>query len=190
MCKKYLQYFFFVIFLALKNNSPLAATEFSTVSPLTVDFLPVSEYELKAAFLYNLGHFVSWPPNAMNNGYFLICVLGKDPFQGMLELAISGKQLHHQPIKLRYLKRVEEGLDCQIIFISQSEEQSLSSILPALEKHPILTVSDINHFLDEGGMIRFLVRDDRVRLQINKTNANKAELVISSKLLTLAEILK
>jgi hypothetical protein len=190
MRKKYLKYFFLLILIALKSNFAFAAKESILVSSMTVDFLPVSEYELKAVFLYNLGHFVSWPPQSINNGYFLICVLGKDPFQGMLELATSGKQLHNQPVKLRYLKRVEEGLDCQIVFISQSEEQSLSSILLTLEKYPILTVSDMNYFLNEGGMVRFLIHDDRVRLQINKTNAKKVNLMISSRLLALADVFK
>ena len=175
---------FLLILIALKSN-------FFLVSGVaSVDFNPVHEYELKAVFLHNLGHFVTWPADSMNSGYFLICVLGKDPFLGSLDLATSGKQLQGQPVKLRYLKRVEESLDCQVVFISQSEEPSLPNILPTLEKYPILTVSDMTHFLNEGGMIRFVIQDEKVRLQINKINANKVGLTISSRLLSLADIFK
>lgn len=157
---------------------------------MPIDFLPVQEYELKAVFLYNLGHFVSWPPQSINNGYFLICVLGKDPFQGSLEFATAGKQLYNQSVKLRYLKRVEEGLDCQIVFISQSEEPFVSSVIPTLEKYPILTVSDMPNFLNEGGMVRFVIQDDKVKLHINKTNTKKSNLNISARLSAVAEIFK
>jgi hypothetical protein len=178
---------FLLILILLKSNFVLADPPSTSISP---DFSPVHEYELKAVFLYNLGHFVTWQPNSMNNGYFLICVLGKDPFQNSLELATSGKQLQGQPVKLRYLKRVEEGLDCQTMFISQSEERSISSILLTLEKYPILTVSDMTNFLSEGGMVSFVINNDRVRLQINKTNANKVGLNISSRLFAVADIFK
>jgi hypothetical protein len=160
------------------------------VNNTRADFTPVHEYELKAVFLYNLGHFITYPPNTINSGYFSICVLGKDPFQGSLELASSGKQLHSQTVKLRYLQRVEESLDCQIVFISQSEEPILSNILPIFERYPILTVSDIPYFLSEGGMVRFVIRDDKVRLQIHQTNLSKAGLSASAKLLALADIFK
>lgn len=157
---------------------------------MPIDFFPVQEYELKAVFLYNLGHFVSWPPKSMNNGYFLICVLGKDPFQNSLDLATNGKQLHNQSVKLRYLKRVEEGLDCQVVFISSSEEPFISSIVSTLEKYPILTVSDTHNFLNEGGMIRFAIQDGKVKLHINKTNIKKVNLNISARLLAVAEVFK
>jgi hypothetical protein len=183
MRKKYLK-LFLLILISLKSNF------FLEDSSASFEFNPVHEHELKAVFLYNLGHFVTWKATSINNGYFLICVLGKDPFLGSLELAILGKQLQGQPVKLRYLKRVEESLDCQVVFISQSEESSLPNILHTLEKYPILTVSDMTHFLNEGGMIRFVIQDDRVRLQINKTNANKVGLTISSRLLSLADIFK
>jgi|WetSurMetagenome_2_1015567.scaffolds.fasta_scaffold29021_4 hypothetical protein len=186
MRKKYLKQVFLSILIALNCNLTLAGNVV-TVS-MSAEFFPVHEYELKAVFLYNLGQFVTWSPNSISNGYFLICVLGKDPFQGSLELAISGKQLHNQPVKLRYLKRVEEGLDCQIIFVSSSEEPFLSSILPVLEKYPILTVSDSNRFLSEGGMIRFMIHEDKIRLQINQANIKKPNLTISSKLLALADV--
>lgn len=187
MLKKYLKKMFLLILILLKSNFVLADPPFA---PMLHDFSPVHEYELKAVFLYSLGHFVTWPSGSMNNGYFLICVLGKDPFQGSLELATSGKQLQGQPVKLRYLKRVEEGLDCQTIFISQSEEPFLPNILPTLERYPILTVSDMTYFLSEGGMVRFVIQEDRVRLQINKTNAKKVGLSISSRLLAVADIFK
>jgi len=183
MRKKYLK-LFLLILVALKSNF------FLVDSAASFEFNPVHEYELKAVFLYNLGHFVTWPAGSMNHGYFLICVLVKDPFLGSLELATFGKQLQGQPVKLRYLKRVEESLDCQVVFISQSEEPSLSNILPTLEKYPILTVSDMTHFLNEGGMVRFVIQDDRVRLQVNKTNLKKVGLTISSRLLSLTDVFK
>jgi YfiR/HmsC-like len=52
----------------------------------------------------------------------------------------------------------------------------------------VLTVADMDGFLDEGGMIQFLSEDDRVRFAIDVDAAGRATLKISSKLLSLAHV--
>jgi hypothetical protein len=52
----------------------------------------------------------------------------------------------------------------------------------------VLTVADIDGFLDEGGMIQFLFENDRVRFAIDVNAASRAKLKISSKLLSLAHV--
>jgi len=48
--------------------------------------LAPSEYQMKAAFLYNFAKFVEWPPAVLRgNSTLVIGVLGDDPFDGALE---------------------------------------------------------------------------------------------------------
>ena len=61
-------------------------------------------------------------------------------------------------------------------------------MLDSLGRKPILTVSDADNFARMGGMIRFLREDERIGLRINTTAVKKAQLVISSKLLRLSDI--
>ena len=51
---------------------------------------------------------------------------------------------------------------------------------------PILTVGEANEFLADGGMIHFHLDGDKVRFDINASDADSSRLRISSRLLLLA----
>jgi hypothetical protein len=85
---------------------------------------------------------------------------------------------------------VEEIKTCHVLFISRSEAERLEKILASLKGRNILTVSDIDDFAVHGGMIRFLIENNKIRLRVNLEAARSANLVISSKLLRPAEIVE
>jgi hypothetical protein len=70
--------------------------------------------------------------------------------------------------------------------MSSSEDRELARDLEALHGAPILTVSDIPDFVSRGGMIQFVLIDNRVRFEINVSNAERAGLTVSSQLLKVA----
>ena len=49
-----------------------------------------------------------------------------------------------------------------------------------------MTVADMEHFIDAGGMVQFVVEDARVRISIDVGATGRAHLKVSSKLLALA----
>ena len=50
-----------------------------------------TDSQVKAAYLYNFGKFVTWTgANAGSEGSFEICVLGKDPFGVVLDSTVAG----------------------------------------------------------------------------------------------------
>jgi hypothetical protein len=55
-----------------------------------------------------------------------------------------------------------------------------------LEGSPVLTVRDLPSFVSNGGMIQFILQDNKVRFEVNLTAAEKAGLTLSSQLLKLA----
>jgi hypothetical protein len=59
--------------------------------------------------------------------------------------------------------------------------------MAALKGRSILTVGDTEGFAEDGGIIRFVTEKNRIRFRINVDAAEAAHLVISSKLLRLAE---
>ena len=50
---------------------------------------------MKAAYLYNFGRFVGWPPDVPSSqaSDFAICVLGHDPFGAALDATIAGEKI-------------------------------------------------------------------------------------------------
>lgn len=146
-----------------------------------------SEYDVKAAFLYNFTKFVEWPASAFpdDRSNFQFCVLGEDPFGKSLQ-PVADEQVAGRRITLLRTARMSEPEGCQILFISQSEKERLTQILAELRDVPVLTVSDTSGFTDRGGIINFILEGTKVRFEINQESAERAGLKISAKLLRLA----
>jgi hypothetical protein len=147
-----------------------------------------SEYEVKAAYLYNFGRFIEWPHDAPSSraSDFSICVLGHDPFGQTLDTTISGERIDSKNVVARRISAGDEAGNCRELFISSSEDKRIKEILSAVSKQGVLTVSDMPQFIQQGGMVQFVVIDERVRFQINLAAAQQGRLNMSSELLKVA----
>ena len=148
-----------------------------------------TEYQLKAAYLYHFAQFVDWPPAAFPqpNSPLIIGVLGENPFGKDLPHTVEGKVLSNHPLVVQeYHSLAEMTNNCHILFISSSEKKRLPEIFAALKGTSVLTVSEVDQFTENGGMINFVLASDRIRFQINETTVEKAGLKMSFKLLNLA----
>jgi hypothetical protein len=149
---------------------------------------PPTEYEVKAAFLYNFARFVHWPSIAFEGkeGTFVIAILGADPFGHALERLLSGKTVGGRQLEIRRFASANEVQGCQMLFISAALASQVSETLEIFEKRPILTVSDIEEFVERGGAIELMIVENKVRFAINLSAARASALEISSQLLKLA----
>ncbi len=146
-----------------------------------------TEAQLKAAFLFNFGKYVTWP--AINSERFSICILGRNPFGSTLDSIVAGETLGGKPATVRHVADAKETSDCQIVFISSSEAGHVPLILAALAKSGnALTVSDMPDFVQQGGMIQFVAEGNRVRFVVNLAAARRAGLLLSSELLKVARV--
>ena len=163
------------------------AAHLAVVQAQTVD-----EYQVKAAFLYNFAKFVEWPPGSFKsaNDPIVVCVLGRSPFGELLDQSVKGKQIEGHKLVVREAPDVQECLACQLLFIAASERKRLPAILGFLKTGPVLTVGETANFAAAGGIINFKLDDGKVSLEINVHAAQRARLRISSKLLSLAKIVK
>jgi len=151
-----------------------------------------SEYEVKAAFLYNFAKFVDWPSGAFpsNEAPFLICVLSQNPFGNQLQQITDGKRVGGRRIQVLFLDRVRDARMCQVLFISSSERPQIKEVLESLRGSSALTVGDTTGFAQSGVAINFILEQDRVHFEINVKSAQKAGLKLSSKLLSVAKVVE
>lgn len=149
-----------------------------------------NEYQVKAVFLLNFSRFVEWPASAFASAGspFVLGVYGHDPFGADLDQLVKGQSVNGRPLTVRRVHTTAEAVDCQILFIHQSEARRLTQVLAALEGRSTLTVTDIPGAAQRGVMIRLLTEGRRVRMRVNVESARAAALVISSNLLRAAEI--
>jgi hypothetical protein len=146
-----------------------------------------TEEELKAAYLYNLAKFAQAPAwETMAPGAPVrFCILGQHPFGDALE-GLTGKKVRNRPVALDFMRTAGPASDCHVLFIGGSEAERARRLLQSLRDMPVLTVSDIRGFADEGGMIGLVVKDRRLRFEINLGAARAAGLTLSAQLLKLA----
>jgi hypothetical protein len=151
---------------------------------------PPTEYQLKAAFLFNFAKFVEWPPAAFAGAKapLVIGILGDNPFHDDLARTIGNKTIDEHPLEIKELQysSLAQATNCHILFISTSEKKRLPEIFAGLKGASVLTVGETDRFTETGGMINFVPEGTKIRFQVNKDTATKAGLKISSKLLSLA----
>ena len=150
----------------------------------------LSEYQVKAAYLFNFLKFVEWPAEAFADPLapIVIGIVGDDPFGNALPQVVIGKTVQGRDLVIRKYRACENLRASHILFISASEKKRLPQLLASLRGSSVLTVADVDGFLEEGGMIRLFSEDNRVRFAINVDAAMMAKLKVSSKLLSLAHV--
>jgi hypothetical protein len=150
-----------------------------------------SEFQVKAAFVYNFVKFVQWPRDsfpATGDVPISICVLGQDPLGDALE-SLKGLTAYGRNISVRRIAGQAEIDRCQVLYICKSERDAIVNILKGM-KAGVLTIGDMRSFASTGGIINFVIVDNRVSFEINVDAAEKARLRISSQILKLAKIVK
>jgi hypothetical protein len=147
-----------------------------------------TEYQVKAAYVFNFFKFVEWPGDPTNAAQapWVIGVVGDNPIGQELPRLVAGKSVEGRALQVKIFQPTEDLRGCNILFISASESKRLPLILADLHGASVLTVADMKHFLDSGGMIQFVIEDGSVRLAIDVGATSRARLKVSSKLLALA----
>jgi hypothetical protein len=157
----------------------LLALSAVVLSGNSVDDQP-SEYQVKAAFLYNFLKFVDWPAPA-GSGPWVIGVVGGSEFAAVLDQTVHGKTVNGQPVAVKRLASLADARGCHIVF-KPGPTQAPVAALPG-----VLTVGDDPRFLDAGGIVSFYLEDNRVRFEIRPEPAKAVGQRISAQLLKLGK---
>ena len=146
------------------------------------------EYQIKAAFLYHFAQFVEWPGGAMNGSdhSLNLCIFDGNPHLLEVRNAMEGKPIGSRVFHVRQLSPAQDIQGCHILFLSRDEARRQSALLKSLRGQSVLTVGETANFLADGGMIRFHLKDNKIRFDINLEAADLSHLKISSRLLLLA----
>lgn len=150
-----------------------------------------SEYQVKAAFIYNFPNFVDWPEGTLpdTTTALTIGILGKDPFGDAFDPFLARAVKGRKGI-IRRSTRLQELPFCHILFICESEKKYLPQILEHFRGRPVLTVGETEGFAQAGVMINLVLKGNKVGFEVNVDAVERARLKLSAKLLLLATIVK
>ena len=169
----------------------LSAVNFPLADGAVVASQSPTEYQVKAAYIFNFLKFVEWPdePAAEPHGKWVIGFIGDTPIGGELTQLVEGKNVLGRDLQVKKFQESDNLRVCHILFISESEKKRLPPILAGLRGSSVLTVADMDNFIASGGMVQLLLEDARVRVVIDVGATSRARLKISSKLLSLARVM-
>lgn len=149
-----------------------------------------SEYQVKAAYIYNFAKFVEWPAQdfASPTAPIRLCLLNDQSFESDLNQIVKGKKISGRPITVAPVQNGEQSRGCHILFINSSHNSEAQRIIEVLRNTSVLTVGESPGFVEEGGIINFVLQDDHVHFQVNHRAADQGGLHISSRLLSVATL--
>ncbi len=151
-----------------------------------------TEYEVKAAYIFNFTKFINWPESSFDNSTspYVLGIYGNDPFGEIIKKIIGNRQSNDRKWVVKYYNRPEQIKKCHILFITDVRNSEVNQLLETIENKPILSVGDeVDQFCQQGGIINFTPKNSSKRFEINNKKAKKAGLSISSKLLMLSKII-
>ena len=144
-----------------------------------------TEQEVKAAFLHKIGLYTEWPANRFPapRTPVVIGVLGRPDIAAQIEELAKKPEanIKTRRLEVRRLKMTDDLTQCHILFIGR--ENDYAAVLAKLTNTSVLTVAEHPDFARNGGMINFVLREGRIRFEVNPGVSNKARLKISSLLL-------
>jgi hypothetical protein len=148
----------------------------------------LTEYEVKAAYVFYFAKFIDWPPAAFSspNAPITIGVVGDDEFGNLLGNIVKDKTIQEHPIQVRLLKWPVDLQAFQMVFVGSSEQKRFHQIAGSLKDRPVLTITETEDSSQKKGILNLFVEGGKVQFEVNIAEAEKARLRISSKLLRLA----
>ena len=147
--------------------------------------------QLIAAFLLNFVKFTTWPDASLPAGArIVVCVLDDDRVADALTQITIGKSVGGHPVEVRGTARRSLPGECQVMYASGLDRRRVRKLIHATSGLPILTVGVSSDFAEQGGVAYFFVDRGRMRFAVNTRAADRANLRISSKLLSLARIVR
>jgi hypothetical protein len=153
---------------------------------------PLFEQEVKASFIYTVAKFVEWPESAFGapEAPMVFAILGDELIGDALERVVDGKSVNGHPVTVRRATTLDDLAGCHVLFLGRLEGPRLQDILGRLQGLHVLTVSESERFVRDGGVLGLLLDQNMVRFEVNVDAAARSRLSISSKILRLGKVVR
>ncbi len=150
----------------------------------------VAEPALKAAFLLNFARFTEWPAGMRAMNAPLVLCSSDDAVTPALESTVAGQTIERHPVAASQMSLDGPLHTCALVYMGKVDRTKAAEVADRLHGTGVLTVGDEQAFAAAGGMIGLFVEQGRMRFAINVSAAERGRVRLSSKLLSLAHIMK
>lgn len=149
---------------------------------------PVLEHAVKATYLHKIAAFVDWPAASFEapDSPLVLCIAGNDPVGKLADEAVSGRMYAMRRIAVRRITQPAAAADCHMLYVAGLRDDAIAAYLESVREKPVLTITDGATDRRTRGAVNFVVRDNRVRFEVDLDLASAHHLVVSSKLVAVA----
>ena len=150
------------------------------------------EYKVKAGYLFNFAKFIEWPAGAFpsTNSPFVIGVLDGGEASPVLRSLLEGKQVNGRLVEVRSVFAETIGKEIHILLVTRAAGKTPEDLRKFVGSASILMVGETDEFAERGGTIGFVREEESVRLTLCLERATEAGLKVSSKLSSVARMVK
>lgn len=147
-----------------------------------------SEYDLKAAFLYQFTTFVEWPPGLLDDPDqpLVFGVVGAKELVDNLEMLSSGREGTGRSLEVRRIGTRDDLEGIHVVFVDERITNNAEPLLVDAIGKSVLTVTESDDFRPANSIINFEVVDNKVRFDVSLILAQQANLRISARMLQFA----
>jgi hypothetical protein len=146
-----------------------------------------TDYAVHANIIYHFTKYINWP-GLSKSGEFVIGIVGDSPIYDELKKMMSYKSVGNQRIVVKQFGKAQANFNCQILFITGDESNTLKKIAAKTEGEPVLLVCEEDGMALRGACINFTIQSQKLTLEINVQNIEDRQLNIANELLRLAKI--
>ncbi len=173
-----------------KINKKFLITSIILFSLVKLSYCQYSEYEIKAAYIFNFAKFIEWTNTIDSPKDIIILGIYKhDPYGIILEKTMVGRKANGKSWKILRINKISDVDKCHILFLSDVGKYELGIILNRIKNKHILTIGDeIDDFCEIGGIVNFTPQFSQNQFEINNKVANQHGITFNPKLLKLAKI--
>lgn len=143
---------------------------------------------IKAAYLYKFLAYVDWPPAAFpqTDAPYVIGVVGDEAVAGELVRISAGRTVNNRRLVVRQLKPGDPLTGIHMLYIGAGDAARQAQMLKQAQQKPVLTVTDGGDEAPSGSVINFRMIDARIRFDVYLVAAERNDLKLSSRLLSVA----
>ncbi|MCC7303657.1 MAG: YfiR family protein [Bacteroidia bacterium] len=173
----------------MKKAFALVVLSFLLVSADLVKLAPPlasdTNTKIKAVFLYNFTKYIEWPQK-YKSGNFIIGVLADEGFAKEIDVFFNPKSIGSQRFEIKYFPKPSDISQCHMIYVSPNFSGNISEVLNRIKGKSTLLITEKAGYAKQGAAINFTVVENKQKFELNKANAEKYDLKVSSSLTNLA----
>lgn len=142
------------------------------------------DYKFHSVYIYNFTKYIQWP-NAGRD--FKISILGKEQkIYDSFKMMADTKSSEGQQFIINQYASIDEVGACNILFVPYSQSAKIADVLQKYGNRNTLIITEKEGLVENGSGINFVVIDNRLKFEINKSALDNAGLKVSSQLMQMA----